>query len=82
MNAKQYEVAILQYMAALTLDPATSQDLLVKRSNAWMGKGAREDALNDMKAWARLMLTSGSWKDALTAAGGVSVLLPWYPSYP
>ncbi|KAG9316154.1 hypothetical protein JVU11DRAFT_3837 [Chiua virens] len=40
----------------------------MKRSDTWMGKGAREHALNDTKEWARLMLTSGSWKDALTAS--------------
>ena len=48
----------------------------MKRSNAWAGKGVGEDALNDAKEWARLMLTSGSWKDALAAAVDVSILLP------
>ena len=74
LNARQYDGAISQYTAALSLDPADPQDLLMKRSNAWMGKGAREDALNDAKEWTRLMLTSDSWKDALTAAVGASIL--------
>ena len=76
MNTKQYDQAVSQYTAALSLNPVSPQGLLIKRSNAWVGKGAREDALNDMKEWARLMLTPSSWKNALTAAVAVSVLLP------
>ena len=74
LNAKQYDKAASWYTAALSLDPAGSRDLLMKRSNAWMGKGAREDALNDAKEWTRLMLASDSWKDALTTAVGASIL--------
>ena len=81
LNAKQYDEAVSQYTVALSLDPASPYGLLMKRSNAWMGKNAREDALNDAKEWTRLMLTSGSWKDALTAAIGVSILLLWYSLY-
>ena len=80
-NAKQYDESIAQYTAALSLDPVTPQDLLVKRSNALAGKGARVDALNDAKEWARLMLTCGSWKDVLVADVDVSMFLRWYPSY-
>ena len=75
-NAKQYDEAVSQYTAALSLDLARPQGLLIKRSNAWMGKDAREDAVNDVKEWARLMLISGPWKDALAAAIDVSILLP------
>ena len=78
MNTSQYDKAISQYTVALSLGPAGPQDLLMKRSNAWVGQGARGDALIDAKEWVRLMLTSGSWKDALTASAGVSILFPWY----
>ena len=81
VNAGQYDEAISRYTVALSLDLANSQDLLVKRSNACVGKGEREDALNDAKEWVRLMLASRSWKDALAAAVDVSILLPWCPLY-
>ena len=81
MKAKQYDEAVSQYTAALSLDPADSQGLLIRRSNAWMAKGVRGEALNDLKEWARSMLTSGSWKDVLAAAVDVSILLPWCPLY-
>ena len=79
MLASQYDEAISQYTAALSLGSAGPQGLLMKQSNAWAGKGVREGALNDAKEWARLMLTSGSWKDALTAGVRVSILLSWHP---
>ena len=79
MNAKEYDKAVSQYTAALLLYPSSPHDLLMKRCNAWVGMGVPEDALNDMKEWVGLMLTSGSWNDALTAAVDVSILLPWYP---
>ena len=47
MNAKEYDVAVLQYTAALSLNPTTLQDLLGKRSKAHAGKGEWEDALGD-----------------------------------
>ena len=47
MNAKQYDEAISQYTAALSLDPVSAQDLLVKRSGIYAGKGKWEDVLND-----------------------------------
>ena len=47
MNAKQYDEAVLQYTTALLLDPASPQDLLVKRSKACAKKRKWEDALND-----------------------------------
>ena len=77
----QYDEAVSRYTAALSLNPATLQKLLMKRSNAWVGKGAPEEALSDAKEWARLMLASSSWKDVLVAAVGVSFLLHWYPLY-
>ena len=46
-NAKQYDEAISQYTAALSLDPVSAQDLLVKRSGIYAGKGSWEDVLND-----------------------------------
>ena len=75
MNAKNYGKAVSKYTAALLLDPADQQRLLMKRTSAWVGKGAWEDALNDAKEWARLMLTSGSWKDVLVTEIGVSMLM-------
>ena len=46
-NAKQYDKAISQYTAALSLDPPSPHDLLVKRSKAHAEKGNWNDALND-----------------------------------
>ena len=81
MNAKRYAEAVLRYSAALSLDPASPHDLLIKRSNAWANMGAPKDSLNDAKEWTRLMLTSGSWQDALTAGVSVTILLLWHPLY-
>ena len=81
MNTMQYDQAVSLYTAALSLDPPSPQDLLVKRSSASVGNGAWKDALNDVKGWAGLMLTSGSWEDALVTAVDVSILLPLYPLY-
>ena len=47
MIARQYDDAISQYTNALSLNPATSQVLLGKRSKAYASKGKWEDALND-----------------------------------
>ena len=47
MNAKEYDVAVLQYTTALSLNPTTLEDLLGKRSKAHAGKGEWEDALSD-----------------------------------
>ena len=47
MNAKQYDEAVSQYTAALSLGPSSPQDLLVKRSRANIAKGKWNDALND-----------------------------------
>ena len=47
MNAKEYDVAVLRYTTALSLNPATLQDLLGKRSKAHVGKGEWEEALRD-----------------------------------
>ena len=33
-----------------------------------------------LREWAKLKLASGSWKDALSAAGKVSIPVLWYPS--
>ena len=34
-----------------------------------------------LRAWAKLKLTTGSWKDALAAAVGVSPRVYWYLSF-
>ena len=81
LNGKQYDEAVSHYTVALSLNLATPQDLLMKRSNAWLGKGASEDALSDVKEWAGIMLTSSSWKDALIAAVSVCILLRRCLSY-
>ena len=47
MNTQDYDEAVLQYTTTLSLDPATKQNLLVKRSTALVGKGECDDALND-----------------------------------
>ena len=47
MNAKEYDEAISQYTIALSLNPASPQQLLIKRSKSCAGKGLWKDALND-----------------------------------
>ena len=47
MDANEYDVTVLQYTTALSLNPATPQDLLGKRSKAYARKGEWEDALGD-----------------------------------
>ena len=47
MDNKEYDEAISQYTAALFLDPTTKQLLLVKRSTAYVRKGAWDAALKD-----------------------------------
>lgn len=47
MNAQQYDVAVSQYSAALSLNPASPQPLLIKRSKAHAAGGLWDDALND-----------------------------------
>ena len=47
MTARQYDEAVSQYTAALSLDTSNPPDLLVKRSKAHADKGEWRDALND-----------------------------------
>lgn len=47
MDARQYDEAISQCTAALSLNPTNLQDLFAKRSKAYIMKGLWEDALND-----------------------------------
>ena len=47
MNAREFDQAILQYSAALSLHPADPLTLFVKRSKARANKGLWQDALND-----------------------------------
>ncbi|KAF8546305.1 hypothetical protein OG21DRAFT_1176634 [Imleria badia] len=44
---RRHEESISWYSAALTLSPTTPQNLLVKRSKAYVAEGLSEDALND-----------------------------------
>lgn len=56
MAAQQYDEAITQYSAALLLNPATSQDLIMKRSKAYTAKGLWDDALRDANQVGHLCL--------------------------
>ena len=47
MDAQQYDNAITRYSAALSVDPAVPQDVLIKRSKVYMTMGLWEDALDD-----------------------------------
>jgi hypothetical protein len=47
MSARQYDEAVSQYSTALSLDLATSQVLLAKRSKARAAMGSWQDALGD-----------------------------------
>ena len=46
MNAKRHDAEIL-YSAALSLNPASREGLLIKRSKAYALRGLWENALND-----------------------------------
>ena len=56
MNARQYDEAVSQYTAALSLNPVAAKDLLGKRSKAHAGKGEWQDALNDANEVAHFIL--------------------------
>ena len=47
MNAQQLEEAVSVYSYALSLEPAGSSDLLIKRSEAYIAMTLWKDALND-----------------------------------
>ena len=47
MAAQRHDDAIAQYSAALSLNPAVRQDLLIKRSKSYVAKGLWDDALDD-----------------------------------
>ncbi|KAF8124320.1 hypothetical protein EV363DRAFT_710056 [Boletus edulis] len=47
MSAERYDDAISRYSAALSLNPATPQGLLIKRSGACLARGWCEEALDD-----------------------------------
>ncbi|KAF8547208.1 hypothetical protein OG21DRAFT_1501672 [Imleria badia] len=90
-NAQRYDDAITLYSAALSLNLASPQDILIKRSKVYMAKGLWEDALDDtsrvitldtsspwgykrvLTEWAKVILTDGSWKNALTTAQNFKV---------
>jgi len=46
-NAQRHDAAIFEYSAALSLDPASRQGLLTKRSKAYVLKGLWKNGLND-----------------------------------
>ena len=47
MDAKRHDDAIFEYSAALSLDPTDPQDLLIKRSKAYVANGSWENGLKD-----------------------------------
>ena len=47
MGAQRHDDAIAQYSAALSLNPAVRQDILIKRSKVYVTKGLWKDALDD-----------------------------------
>jgi tetratricopeptide (TPR) repeat protein len=47
VDAQQYNDAITQYSAALSLDLAVQQDILIKRSKVYVAMGLWGDALDD-----------------------------------
>lgn len=50
MGTERCDEVISQYSAALSLDPATPQNLLIKRNKAYLAKGLWKDALDDANA--------------------------------
>ena len=55
---KQHGSAVFHYPASPVLKPATLQNLLIKRSNAYMAKGLWLEALNDANR-VRCILSQG-----------------------
>ena len=47
VNARHYDEAVSLYTAALSLDPSSPQNILVKRSKAFADKGEWKDTLSD-----------------------------------
>ena len=47
LTSQEHDEAIARYSCALSLDPTTRVDILVKRSKARAYKGLWEDALTD-----------------------------------
>ena len=47
LTSQEHDEAIARYSSALSLDPTSRVDLLVKRSKARASKGLWEDALTD-----------------------------------
>ncbi|KAF8548747.1 hypothetical protein OG21DRAFT_1515960 [Imleria badia] len=83
-DAQQYDDAITQYSAALSLSVPIPH-VFMKRSKLYMSKGLWKDALDDanqamtldssswsydrvLLEWTKVNLKSGLWKDALSAA--------------
>ena len=55
---KRHGSAVFHYPASPVLKPATLQNLLIKRSNAYMAKGLWMEALNDTNK-VRCILSQG-----------------------
>ena len=49
VSDEQHGGAVSHYPTSLVLKPATLQNLLIKRSKAYMAKGLWEEVLNDAK---------------------------------
>ena len=78
MNAGKYDDTILQYTAALSLEPFAPQDLLIKRSKACARMGGWEGALNDANEVAHYQIVllpsangtfSGYWTRSVLSNG-------------
>ena len=63
MNAQRLDEAISAYSSALSLEPAASSGVLVKRSKAYVAIGFWEKALNDANKVCSFLL----WSDLVDA---------------
>lgn len=71
MDAQHYDDAIVQYSAALALDPAFPQVILVRRSKAYVAKGLWGDALEDANRVRCFCLRSSRLSDAKLSGDNV-----------
>ena len=47
MDAQRHDEAISHYTTALSLNPASPQGVLIKRTKAWLAAGSSQKALDD-----------------------------------
>lgn len=71
MDAQHHDDAIVQYSAALALDPAFPQDILIKRCKEYVAKGLWEDALEDANRVRCFCLRSSRLTDAKLSGDNV-----------